>query len=250
MYTDYPRPPIQSFKGETIHFFMDKELSLKIRRLIAQTGATLYMVLLAALNILLSRYSGQEDIVVGTPIAGRENADFEDVIALFINALPIRNYPRKDKIFTKFLAEVKKNTINAYENQGYPFETLMEKLKVGKDLSRNPLFDVELVVLNMETPALEAEGLTFTPYRHESEVSQVDIAFYILEFEEEIRVNLMYSTDLFKRETMEGFIAFFRDILSTVADNQEIKLEEIKMSHDMAAAGETVIQDDGDDFGF
>jgi len=250
MYTDYPRPPIQSFKGDTIHFFMGKELSQKIRRLIAQTGATLYMVLLAALNILLSRYSGQEDIVVGTPIAGRENADFEDVIALFINALPIRNYPRKYKTFTKFLAEVKKNTINAYENQGYPFETLMEKLKVEKDLSRNPLFDVELVVLNMETPALEAEGLTFTPYRHESEVSQVDIAFYILEFEEEIRVNLMYSTDLFKRETMEGFIAFFRDILSTVADNQEIKLEEIKMSHDLAAAGETVILDDGDDFGF
>jgi len=250
MYTDYPRPPIQSFKGDTIHFFIGKELSQKIRQLIAQTGTTLYMVLLAVLNILLSRYSGQEDIVVGTPIAGRENADFEGVIALFINALPIRNYPRKDKTFSQFLTEVKKNTINAYENQGYPFETLMEKLKVEKDLSRNPLFDVELVVLNMETPALEAQGLTFTPYRHELEVSQVDMAFYVSEYEEEVRVNLMYCTDLFKRKTIEGCITFFQDILSTVVDNQEIKLEEIKMSHDLGAADSTFVLDDEENFGF
>jgi fengycin family lipopeptide synthetase D/gramicidin S synthase 2/tyrocidine synthetase-3 len=250
MYTDYPRPPVQSFAGDTILFSIGNELTPKIRRLMAETGTTLFMVLLAALNVLLSGYSGQEDIVVGAPIAGRVNADFENIIALFINALPIRNYPRKDKVFRQFLSEVKENTIKAYENQGYPFETLLEKLNVEKDLGRNPLFDVELVILNMEIPTLETKGLTFSPYEHKLDVTQVDIDIYVLEYEEEIRVNLMYCTELFKKETMEGFIAFFKEILSTAADNKEVKLEDIEMSHHLAAAQSRLIQDDTDAFGF
>jgi amino acid adenylation domain-containing protein len=250
MYTDFPRPPVQSFTGDAILFSMGKTLTRKIRQLTAETGVTLFMLLLAALNVLLSRYSAQEDIVVGTPIAGRVHADFEDIIALFINVLPIRNFPQKNKTFRQFLTEVKENTLQAYENQGYPFETLLEKLNVEKDLGRNPLFDVELVVLNMDAPALETKGLTFTPYEHKLDVSQVDIDIYVAEYEEEIRANLMYCTDLFKKETIEGFIAFFKEILSTAADNKEVTLKDIEMSHHLAAARSRLIQDDTDDFEF
>jgi len=241
---------VQGFKGETINFSIGEEVSLKIKRLVVENDATLYMFLLTALNILLSAYSGQEDIVVGTPIAGRENADLEGIIALFINVLPIRNHPGKDKTFRQFLTEVKKNTLKAYENQGYPFESLVEKLDMEKDLSRNPLFDVELVVLNMENPVLEAEGLRFKPFEFELGVSQVDLAFYVSEYDEDIRLNLMYSTDLFKRETMNDLIDFFREILSTAANNMDIKLEDFKMTHDFVSAETAVIFDEDNDFGF
>ena len=250
MYTDYPRPPIQSFTGDNITFSMGEELTLKIKRLMPETGTTLFMVLLAGLNILLSAYTGQEDIVVGAPIAGRINDEFKDIIALFINALPTRNFPRKDKTFSRFLAEVKENTINAYENQLYPFAALLEKLNIQKDLSRNPLFDVELVVLNMEIPTLEIEGLRFRPYDYKWGVSQLDIDLYVSETEKDIWVNLIYCTEIFKKETMEGFIAFYKEILSTVSDNKEIKLHDIRMPHNLAAAQSSGIEDDCDGFGF
>jgi non-ribosomal peptide synthetase component F len=250
MYTDYPRPPIQSFTGDNITFSMGEELTLKIKRLMPETGTTLFMALLAGLNILLSAYTGQEDIVVGAPIAGRMNDDFKDIIALFINALPTRNFPRKDKTFSRFLAELKENTINAYENQLYPFAALLEKLDIEKDLSRNPLFDVELVVLNMEIPTLEIEGLRFMPYDYKWGVSQLDIDLYVSETEKDIWVNLFYCTEIFKKETMEGFIAFYKEILSTVSDNKEIKLQDIRMPHNLAAAQSSGVEDDGDGFGF
>lgn len=250
MYTDYPRPPIQSFTGDNITFSMGEELTLKIKQLMTETGTTLFMVLLAGLNILLSAYTGQEDIVVGAPIAGRMRADFEDIIALFINALPTRNFPQKNKAFSRFLAEVKENTINAYENQLYPFAVLLEKLNIQKDLSRNPLFDVELVVLNMEIPTLEIEGLRFTPYDYKWGVSQLDIDLYVSENEKDIWVNLFYCTEIFKKETIEGFIVFFKEILSTVSDNKEIKLQDIRMPHNLTAAQSSDIKGDGDDFGF
>ena len=126
----------------------------------------------------------------------------------------------------------------------------MEKLGVKKDLSRNPLFDVELVVLNMENPALEAEGLRFTQIKFELGVSQVDLAFYVSEYDEDIRLNLMYSTDLFNRETMNDFIDFFREILAAATDNMEIKLEDFKMKHDFVSAEAAVILEETSDFGF
>ncbi|MDQ1349716.1 MAG: hypothetical protein QG657_16 [Acidobacteriota bacterium] len=250
MYTDFPRPPVQSFVGDNIYFSLGEELTLKIKRLMTETGATLFMVLLAGLNILLSAYTGQEDIVVGAPIAGRMNPDLNDIIGLLINALPIRNYPRKDKTFSQFLAEIIENTINAYENQLYPFANLLEKLDIEKDLSRNPLFDVELVVLNMEIPTLEVEGLRFTPYDYKWGVTQLDIDIYVSESEKDIWMNLFYCTELFKKETIDGFIAFFKEIISTTTDNVEIKIKDIKMKYELASAGSTTITDDSDDFGF
>ena len=106
----------------------------------------MYMVLLAAYNVLLSKYTGQEDIIVGSPVAGRPHWELENIIGIFLNTLAMRNYPEADKTFVQFLQEVKENSLQAYENQSYQFEELVEKLNVKRDLSRNPIFDTPVYI--------------------------------------------------------------------------------------------------------
>jgi surfactin family lipopeptide synthetase A len=250
IYTDYPRPEVQSFEGDRITFTVEKELHRRINQLMKETNTTLYMVLLAVYNILLARYTGQEDIIVGTPAAGREHADFENVIGLFINALPMRNYPRGNNTFKEFLNEVKLNTINAYENQAYPFGNLMEKVTVTDDLSRNPIFETELLVQNMEMPEWDIKGLRFIPIESLYDATQVDIAIEAWESEERISFNLIYCTRLFKRVTMERFALFFKDILSTLLDNPDIELEEIKIARDLLPTQSKLYRETQMDFEF
>ena len=232
IYTDYPRPSIQSFDGDQIKFIFEKEFVQKIHGYMKETGTTLYMVLLAFYNILLSRYTGQEDIIVGTPAAGREHVDFENTIGIFINPLSMRNYPHRDKTFRDFLKEVKENTINAYENQAYPFGHLMEKVAAIDDLSRNPIFEAELLVQNMDFPEWEIEGLKFIPYDSPFDVTQVDMALEVWESGEQILFTLTYCAALFKRATMERSVLHFKEIVSAVLDNPGIKLKDLKLSHD------------------
>ncbi|MGN4562436.1 condensation domain-containing protein, partial [Bacillus cereus group sp. MYBK5-2] len=147
---DYERPSVRSYEGDTVEFTIDKEISDGLKEIEKQTGATLYMVLLAAYTTLLAKYSGQEDIIVGTPIAGRTHADLEPIIGMFVNTLAIRNYPEGDKTFYMYVQEVKETMLNAYENQEYPFEELVQKVNIKRDMSRNPLFDTMLVLQNTE----------------------------------------------------------------------------------------------------
>jgi len=226
------------------------ELIEKIYRLAQETGTTLYMVFLAVYNILLSKYTGCEDIIVGTPVAGRDHGDFENIIGVFINALPMRNFPGEERTFHEFLKEVKENTIQAYENQGYPFDHLLETLNVKVDMGRNPVFDVELVVLNMDRPQLETKGLRFIPYDYDSGVTQVDIALYVTESEEEIDFNLFFCTALFKRSTMERFISYFKEIASTVVENREIFLKDIEVSYELTGTKSDVYDNMAGDLEF
>ncbi|WP_257207177.1 condensation domain-containing protein, partial [Bacillus thuringiensis] len=161
---DYERPSVRSYEGDTVEFTIDKEISDGLKEIEKQTGATLYMVLLAAYTTLLAKYSGQEDIIVGTPIAGRTHADLEPIIGMFVNTLAIRNYPEGDKTFYMYVQEVKETMLNAYENQEYPFEELVQKVNIKRDMSRNPLFDTMLVLQNTEDTELQIEKLVFKPY--------------------------------------------------------------------------------------
>jgi non-ribosomal peptide synthetase component F len=248
--TDYPRPAIQSFKGESFHFIFEKETKEGIGRLMKETGATLFMVLLAGLNALLSRYTGDEDIVIGTAAAGRDHVDFQQVVGLFINALAMRNYPAGHKTFIQFLEEVKQNTVAAFQNQAYPYGQLLEKLNLKKDVARNPLFDVELVLQNMERPRLESKGLKFSPYAYDAKVTQVDLGFYVMEADEIIDINLSYCTDLFKRETMERLAGYFKEVVTAVVENPGLKLGDIAISHRLERADYNQFEDDEDEFGF
>ncbi|KJK28119.1 condensation domain-containing protein, partial [Paenibacillus polymyxa] len=128
--TDYPRPAMQSYEGRTLQLFMDSEKSEGLKRLAAENGATLYMVLLAGYTMLLHKYTGQEDVVVGTPIAGRNHSDVQPLIGMFVNTLAIRSYPAAVKTFLDYLKEIKETTLGAFEHQNYPFEELVDKVNV------------------------------------------------------------------------------------------------------------------------
>jgi acyl transferase domain-containing protein len=246
---DYPRPEIQRFEGAWRPFNIETQLIHKIKKLGEDTGTTLYMILLAALNILLSKYTGQEDITIASPITGRDHEELENIIGLFINLLPMRNFPGSRKTFSEFLSEVKENALAAYENQAHPFANLVEKLGIQKDYSRNPLNDVELIMVYTEASLLEIEGLRFCPYEYNQGTAMVDISLEVTELEGGVSFNLMYCTGLFKRETMERFINSFKEILAIVTENKDILLGNITVSADLGEA-KTVFQDDKEDFGF
>ncbi len=229
MPTDYPRPSIQSYDGELLHFETDSVLTSRLKALAKINGATLYMVLLASYNVLLSKYSGQEDIVVGSPIAGRSHLDLQNIIGIFINTLAMRNYPQSDKTFKAFLREVKENTLKVYENQDYQFEELVQKLDLSRNMSRNPLFDTMFVLHNYDHAELAIEGLTFAPYPFENGISKFDITFSAEEWDGKIGFIVEYCTKLFKRETIERLSSHYLNILKQIIDNVDVKLADIEL---------------------
>ena len=226
---DYPRPSIQSYEGDRITFNISKKLADTLEDITLKTGSTIYMVLLCSFNILLNKYTGQEDIIVGSPTAGRPHADLEKLAGMFVNTLALRNYPKGDKTFINFLDEVKANVVTALENQDYQFESLIENLKLKRDLSRNSLFDTLFVLQNMGMPEMDVNGLKFTPYKFENRVSKFDLTLEAVESSDGITLNLEYCTALFKRETMERLLLHFQNILECIAENPQIQISNIEM---------------------
>ncbi|MCP4217518.1 MAG: KR domain-containing protein, partial [bacterium] len=251
MPTDFPRPQYQEFDGVWIHFKLEDDLTAKLRTLSEETGTTLYMVLLAAMNTLFQKYSGQEDITIASPVMGRDYRALDNIIGLFINLLPMRNFPAENKGFRDFLKEVKENALAAYKNQGHPFGQLVEALQLQKDYSRNPLNDVELIMVNTDTSMLAIDGVRFTPYNKSAGISMVDIILEVTEVEERVSFKLMYCSKLFKKETMERWLNSFKEILDVVSEpeNKDIPLKDISISTHLGEA-QSVFLGDTDDFGF
>ncbi len=227
--TDFPRPRVQNFEGDRIHFILDRDLSAGLHELGQTAGATLFMVLLAALNVLFYRYTGQEDIVIGTTTAGREHPDLEDIVGVFIETLAIRNHPTGDNTFEDFLKNVKDRTLAAYENGSYPFRELMKHTADTVDISRNPLFNVMLIVQNVDMAKPAMKGLTFSPYPFHSKVSKVDITLEAVETEEGTLCHIEYCTALFKRESIERLAGHFIDILKGATTHPKRKIAEINI---------------------
>ena len=227
--TDYKRPAVQSFEGGSVRFKADKELTAKLKGMARTSKATLYMVLLAAYNTLLYRYTGQEDIIIGTPIAGRAHADLQNIIGMFVNTLAMRNNPSGEKTFQTLLEEVKENALRAYENQGYQFEELVERLEIKRDINRNPLFDTMFTLQNMDMEEMEIEGVRISPYDHKLETSKFDISIVSEEGDGEIHFALQYCTKLFREETVKRLGGHYLNILKEIAEEPEKKLKEIKL---------------------
>lgn len=196
-----------------VSFETGRELAHKLNKLAVDHGATLYMVLLASYNVLLFKYTGQEDVVIGSPIAGRPHTDLQDIIGMFVNTLAMRNYPQGKKNFSEFLMVVKENALRAYENQDYPFEELVEKLSIKRDLSRNPLFDTMFVLQNKEASEFKMNGLRFMPYDNEFRASKFDLTLNAQETQNNIVFGLKYATRLFKKETIEKLGVHFINVL-------------------------------------
>jgi len=249
MMTDNPRPPVQCLEGDNIIFHLDNELTSRLNRLAKETGTTLYMVLLSIYNVLFFRYTGQEDIVVGLPIAGRNHTDLENIIGFFVNTLAMRNYPMGDKSFEQFLEEVKGNALDAYENQDYPFDELVNKLNIPKDLSRNPIFDVMFVLQNMERMQ-EFEHLKMSTYDYIPGISHFDLHLHAVEDNGMLRMTLEYSTALFNRSTVKNITNHYIEISRQVVEDKETRLEDFEISQDFLIPEPTLLEEDVDDFGF
>jgi non-ribosomal peptide synthetase component F/molybdopterin/thiamine biosynthesis adenylyltransferase/acyl carrier protein len=240
MPTDFPRPQVQDFDGEFIEFTLEKDLTGKIDEIASETGATLHMALLCIYNILLYKYTGDEDIVVGSSSAGRPHADLQDVIGFFINTLAIRNYPEGEKTFLDFLKEVRDNALKAYDNQDYQFDELVNRLGIVRKPGRQVLFDTHFtlhnVQIDMKNPDVMPGDLTFTPYPLADRTTQFDIIFHGFEVNGGVYFTLGYCTKLFKEETIRRFAGYYQEIAHIVAENKDIKLKDIKISHTLEAA--------------
>lgn len=229
MYTDFPRPAVQQFAGERVYFRLDKEASSDVYRMARETGSTIFMIFLAVFQVLLHRTTGQEDIVVGTTVAGRTHPDLERIVGLFIETLAIRSFPASRKTFGQFLEEVKKQTLAAYENGSYPFRELIKKIDRSSDMSRNPLFDVMLIVQNVDLADLQVEGLVITPRPFYRKVSKLDLTLEALEVEGEILFHIEYSVSLYKRETIERLAGHFLNLVKAVVVDRGQLLGEIEI---------------------
>jgi amino acid adenylation domain-containing protein len=227
--TDFVRPALQGFEGKTIGFAMAEEETQKLKTWALSGEATVYMALLSLFNILLSKLSGQEQVVVGTPAAGRRYIEVRRLIGVFVNTLALKNYPSGEKSADEFLREVRDRTLQAQEMQEYPFEDLVEKVEIKRDVSRNPLFDTMFVMQNMEAAGTAIPGLELEPYAYESKISKFDLTFTAVEQGKRLSCTVQYSTNLFKEETLRGFITYFKSILSSVSENPHQRLSEIEI---------------------
>jgi len=226
---DFPRPALQTFEGASSFIRLEKDLTQKIKKICSETETTLYMVLLAAFNVLLSKYTAQEEMIVGSPIAGRHHGGLNRIVGMFVNTLAMRNYPVGEKTFKDFLEEVKKNALMAYENQDYPLEELIEELDITRDIARNPLFDVMFTMQNMDLGEVEMEGVVIKPHPLENNISKFDLTLGGTEMENGINLEIEYSTRLFKRETIERLLLHYVNILKQIVLEIDIEIKKIDL---------------------
>ncbi|MGR3186453.1 plipastatin non-ribosomal peptide synthetase PpsC [Bacillus subtilis] len=220
---DHARPPVRSFAGDKVSFTLEPEVASGLHKLARENGSTLYMVLLAAYTAFLSRLSGQEDIIVGSPIAGRPHKDLEPILGMFVNTLALRTRPEGGKPFVQYLQEVRETALEAFEHQDYPFEELVDKLELTRDMSRNPLFDVMFVLQNMDQESLELNELCLKPAAHNGhQTSKFDLTLYTQEQPRGLLTFQMeFSTDLYKKKTIEKWLQYFINmLLSIIKDNK------------------------------
>ena len=217
--TDRPRLAVESFRGATATVTLPAGLSTKLRDLSHEQGATLFMTLLAGFQLLLSRYSGQDDVAVGAPIANRVRPEFEGLIGFFANTLPFRGRLAGQPNFSELLARVKETALGAYSHQDMPFEKLVEELRPERSLSHNPLVQVFFALQNAPMEGLELTGLRLEPIETDTKTAKGDLYFSLVETPEGLRGRMEYNTDLFDEATIERMLAHYQGLLeAAVAD--------------------------------
>jgi amino acid adenylation domain-containing protein len=227
--TDYPRPAHKSREAGRVMFLLNEEEVRDLKEMALKENTTLYFLVLAILYVFLAKISGQEDIVVGTPISSRKQDVLNHTIGMFTRTLALRNYPRGHKIFRDFLSEVNTQTLEMFENQEYQYEELVGKVLVKRDPGHNPLFDVIYNFSYLDTGEITMPGLKMQPLRWNNERTSFDIDFCVEGTYKELFFKFAYSTILFKEATIKRFISYFRRIMDTVSKAPDIKISEIQV---------------------
>jgi amino acid adenylation domain-containing protein len=219
--TDRPRPAIQTFQGKTERFQLDSKLTQQLKALSQQSGCTLFMTLLAAFGVVLSRYSGQTDIVIGSAIANRNRREIEGLIGFFVNTLALRLDLSEKPSFATFLQQVRKVTQDAYEHQDLPFEMLVEELQLERKLDRNPLVQVMFALQNAANETWNLPGLTIAEMAWELEPARFDLEIHLSEVDDSIAGYCCYKIDLFDDTTITRLLQHFQNILKAIIANPQ-----------------------------
>nr|QEO74531.1 condensation domain-containing protein [uncultured bacterium] len=227
--TDHPRPAIQSFQGAQQSLSFAASLSHSLKALSQREGVTLFMTLLAAFQTLLSRYSGQDEIVIGTPIAGRTRAEIEPLIGFFVNTLVLRSSLKADFSFRHLLRQVRELTLAAYAHQDLPFEKLVEELRLERSLSHQPLFQVMFVLQNAPRGATPVGGLKLKPEEVKTGSAAYDLTLSMLEAGEVLGASLEYNTDLFEQQSIERMVGHFQRLLEGIVADPEQRVSELPL---------------------
>jgi len=214
--TDYPRPPIRSARGASHVFVVPAPITERLNQLSRQTSATLFMTLLAAYDVLLYRYSGQTDLVVGTSIAGRNHDELEGLIGMFVNRLALRANLAGNPPFRDLVQQVRALALAAYAHQDIAFEQVLDALLITRDMSRHPIFQTMLVLQNAPMPAVHSAGLTVQPLEVPRTTAQFDLALFFREGAHELRGRVKYSTELFTPTTIQRMFAQFQILLAGI----------------------------------
>ncbi|MBZ4423356.1 condensation domain-containing protein, partial [Myxococcus sp. RHSTA-1-4] len=228
--TDFVRPPELSHRGATVPVSLPRELSEALKALAQREGATPFMLLLASFQLLLSRYSGQEDVVVGSPIAGRRFSELESLIGFFINTLALRTRLDDNPSFRTLLGRVKEMTLGAYAHQDVPFEKLVEELQPVRDLSRSPLFQVLFALQNIPTQDMHLPSLSLRQMAaHGGDVAKFELNLSLFETPEGFRGTLQFHADLFTEATAARMVRHLQVLLEAIVSQPDQRLSELPL---------------------
>jgi len=227
--TDHRRPASRSYNGAKQSLMLPQSLTDELKRLSREQGVTLFMVLAAAFKVMLYRYSGQPDIVIGTPSANRNQAEIEELIGFFVNTLVLRTDLSGSPTFRTLLGKIRETVIDACTQQDLPFEKLVEELQPERDASRTPLFQVVLVQQKQLLPELECAGVWFRPLEVDTTTAKFDLTLQFAEADQELHLTLEYSTDLFEAATAKRMLGHLQTILEGVVANPEQHISELPL---------------------
>src|ERR1051326_1480240 len=227
--TDRPRPDHRAFHGANIPFVVSRKLQERLAELGRSEGATLFMVLLAALNVLLHRYSGQEDIAVGTPVAQRNRPEIEELIGFFVNTLVLRTQLSGELTFRELLRRVREVSLGALAHQDLPFEKLVEELHPQRSLGHSPLFQVMLDLQNAPMELKQINGLRLSLFPVETETAKFDLTLTFSQTDEGLDAALEYSRELFDEATARRMVASFLTLLEAIAEHPDTRIDLLPM---------------------
>ncbi|MBF2063676.1 MAG: amino acid adenylation domain-containing protein [Calothrix sp. C42_A2020_038] len=229
---DRPRPSVQTYRGATKEFQIDQNLTKQLQTLSQKSGTTLYTTLLAAYTTLLYRYTGQEDICVGSPFANRNRTEVEPLIGFFVNTLVLRAQIKENPSFLEFLQQLQKIVLNAHAHQDVPFEQVVEVVKPERSPSYNPLFQVMFVLENFSIDAFELPGIRVTPKLVERGISQFDLSLSMWQTQKGLIASWEYNSDLFDADTVVRMASNFETLLKSIATNPEQRISELSLLTD------------------
>ena len=226
---DRPRRPQQSYQGSSVEFTIEEDTTTALKQLSRRSGSTLFMTLLSAWSTLLGRYSGEEDIIIGSPVANRTQSAIEPLIGFFVNTLALRADLRGNPTFTELLARIRHTCLEAYHHQELPFEALVEALDIPRNLSHSPLFQVMFVLQNNPEETLALPELDITLKEVETGIAKFDLTLNVAESNGTLSASLEYASDLFDRATIKRMSGHFTELLHSVTANPDQPVHQLNI---------------------